>query len=473
MFILILLCTFWILYKGFHFISLFESKDYRFDRFQSGIYDRGFITQFYSYKISWPSRTPRNVMITSFHVLITGVLFLYAFEDIYIYNFLSYFFWLAPFAAFVIVLTGVALTQIPVQIYRWIIVQTAKLKLRNSKTVFIGVAGSYGKTAIVEQLHSIFAKKHAVTMTDSRYINDIGIARAILRNLSDDTEIFIIEIGSCKKGEINQAVHYIPFSYLIITGIGNHRLDLFGSKKNMNTEFTSLITQLPSDKIVYLNSEISVIGDVSTTIKTYGFSEKDDVSATHFSFNQAFTKARIHYKNQSWNIQTALLGRHSLQNLLPVFALCVDVGMRPSDVLHKIQNFKHEKNKFSIHRGTHKSVIISDLQESNLNGLLIKIDFLKHFSHKTKIIVSHGIQELGVEKRSSYKKILHEINKNNIQLYTTDDSFSSLSKHGSIMTFNDVLQLQKQLLLSVDKGTVVLVEGKWPPSLIEALIVHK
>lgn len=473
MFILILLSTFWILYKGFHFLALFESKDYRFDRFQSSIYDRGFISQFYSYKISWPSRSPRNFMIISFHLLVTGGLFLYAFENIYIYNFLSYFFWLAPFVAFVIILTAVALTQIPVQIYRWGIVQTARLKIRNSKAIFIGVTGSYGKTSIAQHLHAIFAKKYAVTMTDARHTNDIGIAQAILRNLFDDTEIFIIEIGSYKKGEIKHAAHYIPLSYLIVTGIGNHRIDLFGSKENMYAEFTSLIPEIPSGKTVYLSSNVQPVKDASANIVTFGFSEHDNVHPTHYRFNQAYTEARIHYKKHAWNITTSLLGKHSLLNLLPVFALCVDIGMKPSDVQHEIKELKHEKGKFSIHRGMHKSVIIVDTQSSNRDGFLLKVDFLKNFSHRTKIIISNGIQELGVEKRSTYEQIIHKMNKNNIQLFTTDSFFKTVAKEGKINTFNDVSQLQKELHLSLDKGTVVLVEGQWPPSVIESLIVHK
>ncbi len=452
---------------------LFEEKDYRLDRFQSGITDHGFISQFYSYKITLPSRTPRNFMILSFHVLVTGVLFLYAFEDVYIYNFLSYFFWLAPFISFIIILTAVILTQVPVQIYRWIIIQTARIKIRNSKTVFIGIVGSYGKTTIAHYLYDIFSEKYAVAMTDPRYTNDIGVARAILRSLSDDTDIFIVEVGSYKKGELEKATHYIPFSYLIITGIGNHRFDLFGSKENMHAEFTSLIPKLSADATIYMPSEIPPVKNTEANIVMFGFEQNNNIYPTQYFFSQTYTKARIHYKKYSWNITTALLGKHSLQNLLPVFALCTDYGMKSSELIHKINTLKHEKGFFSVHRGIHKSVVILDNQEPNHDALLYKLDFLKYFSHKRKCIVSTGLQELGVEKRSTYEQIIHKLNKNNFELYTTDPLFKELAKEERVFTFNDVSQLQKQLILSVDKGTVVLVEGKWPPSLIEALNVYK
>ena len=412
-------------------------------------------------------------MILSFHVLVTVVLFLYAFEDVYIYNFLSYFFWLAPFISFIIILTAVILTQIPVQIYRFIIIQTARLKIRNSKTIFIGIVGSYGKTTIAQYLYAMLSDTYAIAMTDPRYTNDIGIARAILRKLSDDTEIFIIEVSSFKKGELAKATHYIPFSYLIITGIGNHRFDLFGSKEKMHEEFTSLIPKLPADATVYLPSEIPKLKNADANIVTFGFEQKNDIYPTQYFFNQTYTKARIHYKKHSWNITTALLGKHSLQNLLPVFAICTDFDMKSSEIIHKISNFKHKKGFFSVHRGIHKSVVILDSQEPNFDALLSKLDFLRYFSQKRKYIICAGLQELGVEKRRTYEQIIHKLNKNNLELYTTDPIFKDLTKESRVITFNDVSQLQKQLILNVDKGTVVLVEGKWPPSLIEALNVHK
>ncbi|QQS43369.1 hypothetical protein IPM65_04380 [Candidatus Roizmanbacteria bacterium] len=419
MFIFILLCVFWVLYKGIHFLHVFEEKDYRLDRFQAGISDNGFISLFYTYKISLPSVTPRNFMILSFHFLVTGVLFLFAFEDVYVYNLLSYFFWLAPFMAFIIVLTAVVLTQIPVQIYRWVIIQTARLKMKNSKTVFIGIAGSYGKTAIANYLYRIFSKRYAVAMTDPRYTNDIGIARAILRNLSDDTEIFIVEIGTYKKGEIKNATYYIPFDYVILTGIGNHRFDLFGSKENMYEEFTSPLSKLSDNATVYMNAEIPS-PKTNARIVTYDFSEHADIHPSQYTFSQTYTKARIHYKKHSWNITTALLGKHSLQNILPVFALCIDLGIKPADVIHELQELKHDKGSFSVHRGLHKSVIIVDTQESNLNGLLLKLDFLKHFPQKRKCIVTPGIRELGGEKRGAYESLVDKIAKFNMELYTTD-----------------------------------------------------
>lgn len=433
----------------------------------------GIVSLFYSYIISWPSYSAYNILLAAFHTVVTGILFLYAFEDIYIYNFLSYFFWIAPFAAFAIILTAVTLTQIPVQIYRWIIVQLAKNKIKNSKAVFIGVIGSYGKTSIAHYLYQVLSQKYTVTRSSPQSTNDIGIAQSILKDVSTETEICIIEVGSYEAGEIKRSAQYIPFSYLILTGIGNNRIDLFGTKNAMLNEYTSLVSDLHEKATIYVSSEISDIGKTKAHIVTYGFSEKDAIHPSHINMSHAFTKARIHYLQQSWNMTTALLGRHSLENLLPVFALCLDTGMKPSEILNRLRDLKHQKGSFSVHRGIHKSVIILDTCEPNLRGFLQKISFLNYFSHKTKIIITDGIHELGVEKRASYEEITNKAKKNNIQLYTTDLLFKDLKHDDSIHTFNDVSSLQKQLLLSVDKGTVVLIEGPWPPLLTEALLIHK
>ncbi len=477
MFSLVLLSCVWILYKGLHFIFLFQSKGYRINRVQAHIHDRGFLTLFYTFKIQIPSKTLRNILLASFHAIVTGIIFLYAFENVYVYNFLSNFFFLAPFVAFVIVLSGAVLTSIPVYLYRWIIIQLARWKIRKTKTKFIGISGSFGKSSVKEYLYVILSQKFRVAKTEDERTTDIGIALSILKNISPDIEYFIIEAESFGKGEMQSALNYIPFTYCILTGLGNTHLDLYGNKKYLIEEQIYLFRKLIETGKAYINQDAYDTDEPTFKIlpsyTTYGLSRKSEIYPNDFKTNHTYTTARIHYQRTSFHIQTTLLGKHSLQNLLPAIALSYDIGIHPTKIQQAINSIRHTKGRLSIHRGPAKSVIILDLINANVDGFIAAADIIKYFPQKTKIAVSCGIEELGVEKRDSYERIVHKLINNGIQLYTTDLLFRKIKKSPAVITFNDVSSLQKELLLKLEKGTVVLIEGEYPPSYIQELIKHK
>ena len=465
----------WALLQGLRFIYIFQIKEYRFDRLQSIAKEIGYLRFLYTTSLKIPKVSLRNILLVFFLTLGVSALFLYSFEQKYLFEFLGYSFFLAPLASFGIVSCGVFLTNIPSTILRSRIRYRAIQKVKKTKAVFIGITGSYGKTSIKEYLAQILSIRFNVVKTPKNMNTDVGIALSINRLLTKSTEFFITELGAYRSGELNYAASYIPFQYIILSGLGNQHLDLYGSKKALIQEEMSPVLHLPDSGTAYLNYE-SITENAIDVSKfntvTFGTSPHADIHLTDVKVTPEGTIGIMHYKNRLFKINTRLLGTHSLENLLPAVAISFDLGLNPRVIEKQISKMQPLIGKLSKHKGRNNATILHDGVNSNFNGFLAAIDVMKLFPQSKKIIMTQGIIELGVEKRSTYEQILHKMNNSGIKLFTTDIVFTTIKNNITIFTFNDVESIQKNILQSLDSNTLLLIEGAFAQPIIDTFIIH-
>lgn len=476
MFTLILLSLLIIFLKSLHFIYLFQIKEYRFDRFLSLAKEEGVPSLLYSFHIHYPAKSLRNFLIIFYILFVLLILFLASFEIPFIYYFLTFIVPFSPFISFVLVSIGVYVTKFPAMIQRKLIILRARQKVKKSKTIFIGITGSFGKTSVKEYIYHILSSTYKTAKTDENQNTDVGIALSILKNLKKNTEFFVAEFGAYKKGEIKNASYYIPLEYGVLTGLGNQHVDLYGSRQNLIDEETYILKNLPEIGKTYIQhavpSKKEIIEDIAAPVITYGLDKDAHVKATIISADQQEQKANIQYRDVSLTIETKLLGEHTIENLLPAIALALDLNVPTQKIISAVKNLPQIEGKLSPHIGYKKALVINDGVNSNVEGFIAAIHTLDKINRKNKIIISQGIIELGVEKRSSYEKILHELYKTECLLFTTDKLFIELdrNKKQRVFTFNDVNKIKTELLTTIDKHSAILIEGKFPKFIIEFLL---
>lgn len=459
--------------KGMELVYWFQIKEYRFDRLFSQINEVGFFHFFYSFSFKLSKKSMRNFIIYIFYFSLVVSLFLYSLEQISLYYFLAYSFLFAPIFAFLIISLGVILTSIP----SFLIVKFSQFKARRlvktSKAKFIGVTGSYGKTSTKEFLYQVLSRKFKVGKTEENMNTAVGIAFSINKNLTPDTQYFIVETGAYKKGEIEEAVSYIRFEKIILTGLGNQHLSLYGSRDNLIEEESRPLLDLSPENTAYVNSKvpnINAIRNINTNIVTYGSGHNDNVKLKNIHASAESSSGQIEYKKSIFNLHTKLIGAHFLENLMPVVAIAYDLGLKKE----KIENFVNEitpiNGKLSKHSGYGGATILFDGVNSNLDGFISAIKTMESFLQKNKIIMTQGIIELGIEKKDSYDKLISLIEKLDIKLFTTDSLFSKISENKNIFTFNDVSNLTVSVKKRLNRGTLLLIEGKFPKKYTDSIL---
>ncbi len=106
-----LIATFFCLLKAIDFIYLFQTKEYRFDRFHSLLKDEGVLRVFYLRFIRWPAKTLRNFLLCLFSFISGGLYFL-VLQQSSLFILLAVIL-LTPAVAFLVVSLGVVITFFP------------------------------------------------------------------------------------------------------------------------------------------------------------------------------------------------------------------------------------------------------------------------------------------------------------------------------------------------------------------------
>lgn len=470
-----IMVAFYSFFKSFYFTYLFQTKEYRLDRFFSLIKEEGIFHVFYFRMIRLPAKTLRNFLIITISLLLSFCLFLVLEKIASVIAPLLFIF--IPFIAFLFSLAGVLITSIPVGYYRKRLINLAKKEVAASKTVFVGITGSFGKTSTKDYLYLILSQKFNVAKTDANMNTETGIALSVLKNLGENTDYFITEMGAYKLNEIKTAVSIVQPKYGILTGIGNQHLDLFGSKENLLKAKKELLMALPKDGKAYINFDCNgyteLIKDLKCNVVSYSVNKPADIFAKKIYIKGGKTIADIVYKNTAFKLETGLLGYHNISNLLPCIALASDLKVNKKKITETIKQIRPTVHRLSVHAGPNQSTILSDVYSSNVDGFIAAIKTGSLFQLKKKYIISRGIIELGYEKGQSYKKIVDELKKNDFILLTIDRLFKKYDKQGRVQYFNNEGRMIKYLTEKADKNSLIIVEGKFTYETMQLLTINQ
>ncbi|MFH0774384.1 MAG: UDP-N-acetylmuramoyl-tripeptide--D-alanyl-D-alanine ligase [bacterium] len=261
----------------------------------------------------------------------------------------------------------------------------AKRKLKMFKPKVIGITGSYGKTSTKHILAHILSRKYKVLATPESYNTLMGICKVINNDLLGEHEIFIVEMGAYKRGDIKELCDFVKPEIGILTGIGIQHLERFGSVENIKKAKFELIESLPSDGIAILNSNCEYCQAFQGKVKTirYGGEEKEirvGVEGLSFSVNGI-------------TFQTSLLGSHNIQNILSAIACARELKMTLEEIKEAVFSLPQIPHRLQLIK-TPTSIIIDDAYNANPVGAKEALAVLSQFSGR-KILITPGMIELG------------------------------------------------------------------------------
>ncbi len=484
-FVIAVLVAVVVLIKVIDLCYIFQVKEYRMDRFSSTLNEDGLFPTLYFRWPRLPAKSLRNLLIICISIsLLTVSLWLHLkYSEGLWFSALA--FVLSPLIALLFVIVSVLLTRPLAYVRRTRMIDKAMLLIKSRPDIVsVGISGSYGKTSTKEFLFQMLSTKYEVAKTDENKNTDVGVAQSILQNIKPNTKYFIAEVGAYRQGEVAKATKVFMPQHAIITAFGNQHLDLYGSRENLIKAEGEILEYLPEKGTAYINADILSFPHTSkrTKAKVVSFSattDKGDIVATEVEFNTVKElTAKIQYTmpagrkdGSNFTIDTELVGTHNIANILPCIAFCLDQGMTRAEVVAAVKSLKQVPGKLSVHKGINDSLVLNDSGNSSVDGFIAAIQTVTDQKYPKNVIISKGIIELGKEKESSYKKLLSTIADRPIQLYTTDKLFKKHDTSGQVHYSSSEKELLAQIKKISDAKTLILLEGKFTPSLVKAIIL--
>ncbi|OGH21814.1 MAG: hypothetical protein A3F31_04580 [Candidatus Levybacteria bacterium RIFCSPHIGHO2_12_FULL_38_12] len=408
---------------------------------------------------------------------------------------------------FAIVAFFIFFFSFPSELYRDFRIKRAVLKLQaHKKLLVIGVTGSYGKSSTKEFIAQILKKKFKILYTQKTDNTPIGIANTIHKGLDKNIEIFIVEMGAYKKGEISQICDIVRPKIGVLTGINNQHLSLFGNLINtMDTKY-ELIDSLPKNGLGFFNANNEYVRKLlhrvtpeSKKMKVFYRTEdsaslfqKDSSSIVAYNVSHGKTfvvfDVQIYsvergYKKRITNLRANVIGRHNIENILPGIFIADYLGLPSSEIRDAVFSLVGLSSKMTITRDVRGIICIDDTHNSNPEGILAILKYVKHYKsdsyYKTqkKIFVLQPMIELGKNASEDHYRIAQEIGRVCDMLFLTNENYYNSIVRGvedsggkCIVAVGDPSEIIEFIDKNLEKEDIVVFEGRESSNAFKKLV---
>ncbi len=475
MFFIYILAAIWIIriiYNLLTYTALWYVKEYRFDRMIVHLHTREGKNIFFP-PFRKPPLGPRAVFIfTGSSVIIGGFVWMGGpalLVRLLIVDLLSF-----PISALI-----VFLSKIPIYLYHEYLIQKATNILRSHKQMrVIGITGSYGKTSTKEILYTILSQKYKTLKTDASKNSPIAIAETVIQGLRPDHEVFIVEMGAYKRGEIERMCSMVRPEIGVVTAINAQHQDLFGSIETTMKAKYELIKGLSSRRIALFNANNEFTREMSEWARTDGASvrlfttkkpapsEPVDYRADHITETQNGLRFVFYSGKTSKQVVVSLFGLHHAGNVVAALAVAIECGMTPEEAVLACRFVQPFDKTMVPQMGVNGSLFIDDTFNNNPDAAKAAVDFLSTKKGK-KILVFQPMIELGSYAKESHREVgayagrvcdgIILTNANYNESFMTGVRLSSRKIKVAVMSPVDAAEYIKN---SVSNGDTVLFKGR-------------
>ena len=297
---------------------------------------------------------------------------------------------------------------------------SAKKRIKTFQPKVIGITGSYGKTSTKYILHQILSEKFNTLMTPDSYNTPMGICKVIRGELTAEHEIFIVEMGAYKRGDIRELCNLASPQIGILTAVGPQHLERFKSIENIAKTKYELIESLPPDGLAVFNCDNEICAGLAdkrehdgNPVRRYATepfpvassSERAELTATNIQHTDEGLTFTIHTSVGTTEIRTQLLGRHNVSNILAATAVATECGMTLEEIRVAIANVAPVPHRLQLTASEGNVTIIDDSFNANPVGAKAALEVLTEIQGGKKVLVTPGMVELGEREYEENKRL--------------------------------------------------------------------
>ena len=268
----------------------------------------------------------------------------------------------------------------------------------------IGITGSYGKTTTKHIVGELLAARFRVFKTPAGVNTTMGITRVIREELSDQHEIFVVEASAYGPGEIAEVCGIVRPTLGILTAVGVQHLERFGTPERIAEAKYELIAALPDAGPAVINADDPVCLRLAERARAegkrvllYGLEAHPALAlrGTILSVSGRGTRFRAATAaGETAELETRLLGRWNISNILAGLAAGVEVGIPLAAMTERVANLAAAPRRLEITEAGGITRIL-DVANANPRGAEMALEVLAQIEGGSRILITPGMVELG------------------------------------------------------------------------------
>jgi UDP-N-acetylmuramoyl-tripeptide--D-alanyl-D-alanine ligase len=330
----------------------------------------------------------------------------------------------------------------------------------------IGVTGSAGKTSTKDVIAAMLGSNMKVGKTIGNLNNHVGVPLSILR-LPGEARTAVLEMGMNHAGEIHALCAIAKPRIGVVTNVGHAHMEAFDSIDGVAAAKRELIESLPPDGIAVLNADDPLVSKFREVHRgrtvTFGIDSVADIRAQQVQLTEqgvSFTVGEIQF-------ESALLGRHSILNILAGLAVASLYGIRLAQLTGVVKDLAAPsmRGQRLMHKGV---LILNDCYNSNPDASRVMIDVLRETPAKRRIAVLGEMLELGRWSEALHREVGSYVAMSGIDVlvgirgeacHLVDAARQSGLAVDAAFFFPDAEQAGEHLRRIAQPGDVILLKG--------------
>jgi len=275
----------------------------------------------------------------------------------------------------------------------------ARAVRRESGTKVVAITGSSGKTTTKEIASEFLATRYRVIRNRGNLNNHIGLPLSLVE-LTGRPEIAVVELGMNHAGEISALVAIAEPDVRVWTNVGEAHLGFFSSVEAIAdakaeifegaTASTALVANADDDRI-----EARLPRFRGRTV-TFGIDRAADVYAGRIvDRGVEGTHARISTPRGDVDIETPLVGRGNLANVLAAIAVALECDVPLAAMAERARTLRPAPHRGEVLKLSSGITVIDDSYNANPTAMRRAIEVLASAEATRRIAVLGEMLELG------------------------------------------------------------------------------
>lgn len=270
---------------------------------------------------------------------------------------------------------------------------------RESGTKVVAITGSAGKTTTKEITGEFLAVRYRVIKNRGNLNNHIGLPLSLLE-LAQRPEIAIVELGMNHAGEIATLVGIAEPDVRVWTNVGEAHLGFFASVDAIADTKAEIFEGASASTVLVANADddriVARLPRFRGRTVTFGVDRAADVRATDVVERGIDgIRARVSTPRGEATIETALVGRTNLANILAATAVALECDVPLAAIADTARTLRPAAHRGEVVALPGGIIVIDDSYNANPTATRRAIEVLASGRSERRVAILGEMLELG------------------------------------------------------------------------------
>lgn len=264
----------------------------------------------------------------------------------------------------------------------------------------LAITGSNGKTTIKEWLFQLLQPQFNIIKSPKSYNSQLGVPLSVL-SMKSNHNLAIFEAGISQVGEMERLEQIIKPTIGIFSNIGKAHAAGFGRQTQKIHEKLRLFEHCQC--LVYRYEQEKIHDEIEAkgwTNKTHSWGDTDKATTRVKIEVKENTKTKLTFTYSGFSnfeIIIPFVNKAAIENCIHAIVASLVLGANPAQIKEQIQYLKDVPMRLELKEGINQCHIIDDSYNNDLEGVKIALDFLtqkhkKHSNYVKTVIISDIVE---------------------------------------------------------------------------------